>query len=212
MIVWGALIYGTLRASKVKVIDLITEPDIEKACDDLIALFDCENGCPFDLLIGVADGGKFIAETIARKLDLPLLIVKRQRPLTKKKSRIRNILKYFPRKILNFIRVIENTFYQLSLNRKHRKDKSNEIQILSNNASLLDTLPIKNVLLIDDAVDSGATILDVEKYFQSQNWNFKVAVITQTFNKPMINADYKLYDKTLIRFPWSSDCPNEKKS
>lgn len=207
MLVWGALIYGTLQMNKVKVIDLITEMDIEKACDDLIAQFDCT----FDLVIGIADGGTLIAETIAKKLNLPLLMVKRQRPLTNKKSRIRNVFKYMPRKLLNIIRVFENSFYQLSLKRKNRKDKSGEIQILTDNFSFLDSLPIKNVLLTDDAVDSGATILDVEKFFQSRHWNFKVAVITQTFNKPMINADYKVYDKTLIRFPWSSDCPNAKK-
>lgn len=189
-----------------KVIDL-TETDIKKTCDNLIVQFDCR----FDLVIGIAEGGKLIAETIAQKLDLPLLLVKRQRPLTNRKSRIKSIFKHVPKRLLNIIRIAENRFYELSMNKKNRKDKSAEIQMLTDNYSFLEVLPIKNVLLIDDAIDSGATILDVEKFFQPRSWNIKVAVITQTFNNPLIKADYKVYDKTLVRFPWSSDYHNAEK-
>jgi len=207
LLVSGALIYGTLKQNKVKVIDL-TETDIIKACDDLIVQFDCQ----FDLAIGIAEGGKFISETIAKKLNLPLLLVKRQRPLTNEKSRIKNIFKYIPKNLLNIARIAENRFYELSMNKKSREDKSAEIQMLTDDSSFFESFPVKNVLLIDDAVDSGSTILDVEKFFKPRHWNIKVAVITQTFNKPLKQADYKVYDKTLIRFPWSSDYRNVKKS
>ena len=190
-----------------KVIDL-TETDIEKACDDLIEQFDCS----FDLVVGIAEGGKLIAETIVQKLGLPLLLVKRQRLLTTGKNRMKGVFKYVPKTLLNVVRIAENRFYEFSLNKKNRKDKSAEIQMLTDDSSFLESLPIKNVLLIDDAIDSGATILDVEKFLQPRRWNIKVAVITQTFNNPLRNADYKVYDKTLIRFPWSSDYRNAKKS
>ena len=205
MIIWSALIYSVFKMGKVKVIDL-TEMDIDKACDELISQFDCS----FDLAVGIADGGKIVAEKIALKTHLPLLIVKRQRSLTNKKNRIKAVFKYIPKRVLNFFRVLESSFYQLSLKRKKRKDKSGEIQMCCEDCSFLETKSIKNVLLIDDALDSGATILDVEKFFEPKHWNFKVAVITQTFNQPLINADYKIYNKTLIRFPWSSDCVTKK--
>ena len=66
----------------------------------------------------------------------------------------------------------------------------------------------KNVLLVDDAIDTGAT-LKLIKDTLAERYPLaviKIAVITVTSNHPLIDADYYLFhDRTLVRFPWSND-------
>ncbi|MDR0873713.1 MAG: phosphoribosyltransferase [Prevotellaceae bacterium] len=185
-----------------KVIDL-TNADIEKACELLISRFDCQ----FDLIVGIAEGGRLIAETIAQKLYLPLLLVGRQRELTRYKSKARNMFKHFPKKILNFARITENNCYEMLGKMRKHEEKLDKINILSNDLSFFENPQIKNILLVDDAIDSGVTIRDTEKFLQmkNNNWNIKTAVLTQTFNRPVKKADYQIYNRTLVRFPWSND-------
>jgi len=185
-----------------KVIDL-TNAEIEKNCESLILQFDCR----FDLVVGIAEGGRLIAEIISRKLNLPLLLVIRQRKLTQYKSKTKNILKYIPEKILNIIRIIENRCYEILIKIRKNETQEDEITIISNELSFFENHQIKNILLVDDAIDSGATVRNVEKFLQTKNknWNIKIAVITQTFNRPARKADYQIYNKVLVRFPWSND-------
>lgn len=64
------------------------------------------------------------------------------------------------------------------------------------------------ILVVDDAVDSGATLLGVVNAAKAAVplADVRSAVITQTTTAPMTAPDYTLYnDKTLIRFPWSLD-------
>ena len=184
-----------------KVLDL-TNSDIEKSCELLIAQFDRQ----FDLLVGIAEGGRIIAETIAGKLNLPLLMVAKQRRLTQHKKKAKTVFKYFPKPLLNFARIAENRFYEITMKLK-TSEKTDEITVISADCSFFDNPQIRNVLIIDDAIDSGATAASVEKFLmeKNKNWQMQVAVITQTFNRPIRNADYQLYNKTLIRFPWSND-------
>ena len=66
----------------------------------------------------------------------------------------------------------------------------------------------KSVLVVDDAVDSGNTLLSVVKGIRIAAPDAEVhnAVMTQTFPKPVIEPDVALWnDGTLIRFPWSKD-------
>lgn len=66
----------------------------------------------------------------------------------------------------------------------------------------------QNILIVDDAVDSGATLLAVVEAVRIDMPGAEVrsAVITQTTPSPVITPDYTLYNnRTLIRFPWSMD-------
>ena len=185
-----------------KVIDF-TNSDIEKSCEALISKFDCR----FDLVVGIAEGGRLFAETIAQKLNLPLLLVIRQRNLTQYKSKAKNIFKYIPKKILNFVRIAENRCLEFLLKIRKNTEQIDEISIISSDFSFFENPQIKNILLVDDAIDSGATVRNVEKFLQTKNknWNIKIAVITQTFKQPVRKADYQIYNRTLVRFPWSND-------
>ena len=65
-----------------------------------------------------------------------------------------------------------------------------------------------NVLVVDDAVDSGATLRNVISALMdiSPNNVIKTAALTVTRKSPIVMPDYYLYhDRTLMRFPWSED-------
>ena len=66
----------------------------------------------------------------------------------------------------------------------------------------------RKVLLVDDAIDSGATLLLIKQYLLNEfpDIDVKIAVITVTTRHPLVMADYYRYNnRTLIRFPWSND-------
>ena len=70
----------------------------------------------------------------------------------------------------------------------------------------------RKILLTDDAIDSGATMMWVKNQFieQYKDLEIKVAVITVTTPHPLVDADYALYrDRVLVRFPWSNDTKRE---
>lgn len=75
------------------------------------------------------------------------------------------------------------------------------VEFLNSNAN-------SKVLIVDDAIDTGATLKLVkdkilEKYPKTI---VRIAVITVTSNRPLIDADYCIYhNRTLVRFPWSND-------
>ncbi len=64
------------------------------------------------------------------------------------------------------------------------------------------------VLIVDDAIDSGATMASVKDYIEREYPGnpVKTAVITVTTASPAVEADFSLYrDRVLVRFPWSND-------
>ena len=66
----------------------------------------------------------------------------------------------------------------------------------------------ETVLLVDDAIDTGATLQKARTEILKlcPDVQIKVAVITVTTPHPMCEADYYLYhNRTLCRFPWSMD-------
>ncbi len=67
---------------------------------------------------------------------------------------------------------------------------------------------VSRVVVIDDAVDSGATLHKVMTELQAvyPTVTFKSAVLTVTSPAPIYRPDYTLFDnQTLIRTPWSID-------
>ncbi|MFT5759657.1 MAG: hypoxanthine phosphoribosyltransferase [Alteromonadaceae bacterium] len=188
-----------------KVVTLIGDDFVQK-CEKLACLV-LQDFKP-DVVVGVATGGKYVVEADSSFTSFNQLIVKRQRPGTKKKQSLKliNLLKYLPVFSLDFLRVIE-VYYQ------ENKFKHNEIKRCASDVTLIsgdiDCLSKKGckVLVVDDAVDSGNTMLDVLDYITSINdsCNVKSAVLTTTFSNPIHNADFTLYSKLLIRCPWAMD-------
>ena len=165
-----------------------------------------------DLVIGVLTGGGYVGREIFKTLSgmsgRKYAEIKIQRLSTKQKENglLKLVLKYSPTFLLNWLRMLESVVLEKKA-RKHNPKRSGTIVIPSDINSFLKESP-KNILLVDDAIDSGATLNLLKEYLELHynNAAIKIAVITVTTPHPIIDADFCLYhDRVLVRFPWSND-------
>jgi hypoxanthine phosphoribosyltransferase len=188
-----------------KVVTLLGDDFVQK-CEKLACLV-LQDFKP-DVVIGVATGGKYVLEAKSSFTTFNQLIVKRQRPGTKKKQRLKlsSFLKYLPEFSLNLLRVLEVYYQENKFKNNETKRCISDVTLISGDISCLRKKGCK-VLIVDDAVDSGNTMLDVLDYISGINdsCDVKSAVLTTTFSNPIHNADFTLYSKLLIRCPWAMD-------
>jgi hypoxanthine phosphoribosyltransferase len=65
-----------------------------------------------------------------------------------------------------------------------------------------------SLLIVDDAVDTGATlsqVIDAVRRHAPSGSRVRSAVITVTTDWPLIRPDFTLFNRQLCRFPWSMD-------
>jgi hypoxanthine phosphoribosyltransferase len=135
--------------------------------------------------------------------------IKIQRKTTKRKERkiIRKILQIMPQFITNWLRMLESEILRIKI-KFGEPQRVGNIEFEDRIDNILLKRGCKNILIVDDAIDSGTTLKLIYSYIKT-NYSvnvIKVAVITVTNNKPIIDADYYLYhNRTLVRFPWSND-------
>ncbi|MBC7799187.1 MAG: hypothetical protein H7Z10_01075, partial [Gemmatimonadaceae bacterium] len=68
--------------------------------------------------------------------------------------------------------------------------------------------PAPAVLIVDDAVDSGATLAAVlaeVRRLAPPGARIETAAITVTTAAPIATPDHALFNRQLCRFPWSMD-------
>ncbi|MEZ5690276.1 MAG: phosphoribosyltransferase [Rickettsiales bacterium] len=164
-----------------------------------------------DVIVGIRTGGYILAEIMSKEAgDIPLLAISKQRASTKTKSKVKglkNLLGSLPYCITDQLRIVEHK----KLNSKPPIPDRNfvpnhkELEELRN---FLKNNKIKNILIVDDAVDSGATMLAVYELIYAEageECSVKTAAITVTTENPLIKTDYTLYQNVLCRLPWSFD-------
>ena len=130
---------------------------------------------------------------------IPVEYVRLSRPSSRWKSKMKSMLRFLPYPVLDRLRLLESGI--LSMRRHPVKD---DVELPS---QLLD-LHGCNILVVDDAVDSGATLSAVVSAVKRElpMSQCRSAVLTVTTSAPLVRPDYMLYDdNTLIRFPWSMD-------
>ncbi len=153
-----------------------------------------------DIIVGIRSGGEYVAaELITMFPKSRLGFIDLKRPGTRRKSRIKKILRFLPSGVLDRLRILESRLVAL------KAPKVNDAVVVPQGLSGLGPVEI---LVADDAVDSGATLASVIKGLANANPGAKIrsAVITVTTVSPMVTPDYALYNnRTLIRFPWSMD-------
>lgn len=152
----------------------------------------------YDLVIFVAKGAYLIGKDLAELNDVPLLVVSAKRKGNKIKKLISPLLKFVPNKILIKLREKENNSSYHENNSERYVSFDEKIYSKFNEK--------KKILLVDDSIDTGNTIISVkeslEKYFY--NSTIKIATIN-VMKKANIYPDYFLYENKLVRGPWSSD-------
>ncbi len=165
----------------------------------------------FNAIVAVRRGGSIVCDAFIRhfpktryeaRYDVTL-----QRPSTKRKQGvISSILKHLPLRLLDIMRMVEAGL--LSLNRKIKAAAPPHVEIPDGLLAILKTNAQPEILLIDDAIDSGDTLFYIVETLKKTNPDTRVsiAVMTETTHQPRIRANYTLYrNRTLIRFPWSND-------
>ena len=160
-----------------------------------------------DLVVGICTGGAMVAKQLLASgvLRANYAELTAQRPSThyKKKIRLDLLLCWLPKWLCNLLRIIEvkrnvMAFDPLRVTQRH--------VVLADEDKIMICMA-KRLLVIDDAVDSGATLRTVCEFLQHINPNaeLRTAVLTVTFPAPLQQPDFSLYRNVLLRFPWSAD-------
>lgn len=185
------------------------------ACRDLWDLATRE-GAP-DFLVGVRTGGFVVAERMiaeARPGATALLPITRRRSSTAAKNAsplVGKVLRALPYAVTDRIRVIEH--HVLTAKRKKAEPAARPREWAPDPAegealaAAVRSKPGASALIVDDAVDTGATLLAVKRFVESIDPSTRVrsAVLVTTTDAPLVRADVSLHDNVLLRFPWSND-------
>lgn len=151
-----------------------------------------------DMVLGIESGGRYVAEKVFT--DVPHCYVTLRRPSTAAKTGLmRRLVRKLPRAVNDALRILESRILSL----RHAEP-----------IAFSGTLPAAvtaatNILIVDDAIDSGATMKAIKDAVKTSNPGacVKCAAITVTTRHPLVKTEFHLYN-CLIRFPWSADAQN----
>lgn len=161
----------------------------------------CGADCTPGLVVGIATGGAIVAEGMF--VGVRHVSVQCCRPGTARKKRaglVMRAIRRLPRCMRDAMRIAEAKMLRL-----HRSP-GRDVRIGDTERQLI--AGATDILVIDDAVDSGATLDAVIKAIREINTTCGLhsASITVTEKNPLRHPDYSIYGNgTLVRFPWSMD-------
>lgn len=165
------------------------------------------------LLMGICRGGAEVSRLMRSSFpDADYCEVQLSRPGTKQKSdgKMHQLLQQAPVWMCDLLREMESRI-NAWLSRFKSPRRIGQIELSEEISLRLESQPSR-ILIIDDAIDTGATILQARNQILSRypKAELRVAVITVTTDHPSCDADYCLYhNHTLCRFPWSGDYRNK---
>lgn len=163
-----------------------------------------------EVIVGIATGGQFVAQILSEQMNIPLAIVKKQRPMTKIKNKIRLdlVLKKLPYVVSNILRVLETKFNEYRYEKNKSSVSYNDISVEWIKGSFTFLASFNKILIVDDSIDSGKTLYLVKRFIEmnlDDKVEIKTVVLNQTFKNPLINSDFLLDKNVIYRFPWSKD-------
>lgn len=182
----------------------LTGADFHRACGRLASAVALSGFYP-DVVVGIKTGGDVIGRLIAERFsEAVYLPVSASRPGTSAKNGKRSILSRLPYFVTDTLRIMESKV--LSWFASGNAERNVEFQIDAEFRDLMNKSGCK-VLIIDDAIDSGATLRQVKGKLLElfPRCICKSAVITVTTSSPVESPDFRLFNNKLIRFPWSTD-------
>lgn len=165
-----------------------------------------------DLIIGIATGGVFVSRPMKTRFiengwdgEYFEMKLSRQSTEAKKKLKVKIFLTKLPYFIPNQLRKLE-MFISESF-KAGEYDPSKEKRVVLSDDLINGIKSSNSILLVDDAIDTGSTILAIKHVIRRLNpsIDIKVAVLTVTHKKPYIEPDYTLYKRILLRCPWAED-------
>jgi hypoxanthine phosphoribosyltransferase len=160
-----------------------------------------------DIVIYIAKAGYLIGKTMSEVYGVPLAGISAVRKGNKLKSIIGPVFSMVPC-------YVRNKLIELELNSNfHKMDSERHVEFITD----INSFPvkdIKNVIIVDDSVDTGYTLKAVKETVRN---HFTEAVVrTAGFNvwdksREVIVTDYALFRNTIIKAPMSKDSKDYKK-
>ena len=158
-----------------------------------------------DVVVFISRGAYQIGKVMANYYNVPLLEIFAKRKVGKLKKFISPFLKIIPKGLKKFLREKEfNSNIHVS---------RNERNVFFDEEKWKEYKNKKNILLVDDSVDTGNTIFQVknviEQYFDGAE---VVVAALNVFSKSenIIKIDYCLWKETMLNGPWSNDSIENK--
>ncbi|MEB0773484.1 phosphoribosyltransferase [Citrobacter portucalensis] len=163
-----------------------------------------------EVIVGIATGGLFVAQILSEQMNIPLVVVKKQRPMTKIKNKIHLdlVLKKIPYVVSNILRVLETKFNEYRFEKNKSNISYSDISVEWIEGSFTSLSSFNKILIVDDSIDSGKTLYLVKQFIKmnlGHKVEIKMAVLNQTFKNPLVNPDFLLDKNVIYRFPWSKD-------
>lgn len=193
----------------------INAPGLEWQAKHLAGRVAKEHEGDFDAIVAVRRGGSFVSEAFRKyfprnrygeryEVDL-------HRPSTHyKKGRLVRMLPHVPLWILNTMRLSEARLLK-ARQAVFPSKKVPKVELDAGLVARLRAAETPEVLLIDDAIDSGVTLWGISEALKAANPAVRITTmaITVTTRRPKVMADFYMYNNaTLVRFPWSKDFKN----
>lgn len=188
-----------------KVVDL-SYSGLEDVCKGIAEDIMMDSKFEFDIAIGIASGGIPVANLLTKYLNnIPVAHVRASRTTTSMKSAsmIKELILRLPRPVLNLLRVIEH-FVQV----RNPTGVDRNVSVDADTLKLISSQSVRNILIIDDAVDSGRSLVQVVNFIRKHNLNCHIAtcaVVVTSLRRTSHKPDYFKYSDVLIRFPWAAD-------
>ncbi len=170
--------------------------DFNAACNDLRSLVD-KSGFHPDAVIAIPRGGCYLQNAAWSDCRRLVMSLPGHKPATLKKYAA-FFLRRLPLAVRDRIRIWDA---------RRLVGRANHMDSTAISLPEIDST-IKTILLLDDAVDSGATLSAISTCIKKSHpdIDIKSAVITVTSSQPLCIPDFYLYNNsTLVRMPWSID-------
>ncbi|AIM16352.1 phosphoribosyltransferase [Bacillus sp. X1(2014)] len=171
--------------------------NLEKISRELAEIIS-ENFRP-EVVIFIAKGSFIIGDVVSKFFNVPLVECFAKRDGNKVKDLVSPLLKLIPKKLKFLLRKqeIKSGVHNKNSDRNVYMEKG--LEYLAN---------AKNILIVDDSVDTGNTAKSVYDFVSkiSADSNIKFAALNYfDISKEKFMVDFYLYENCLISGPWSKD-------
>lgn len=189
----------------------VSERELKKLATQLLDLMVADGFSP-DVLIGIANGGAHVVGALPNDRYINQFTCRLQRPSTAFKDRAsigQRIVGALPYRVTDLLRVAEDRLAQRgSVTLPVAPPSLDESLRIAARAICEDGL--RNIAVVDDAVDSGGTLVRVVGALREllpPDADVRTAVITRTRrpDQTLLEPDYFLFESTLCRFHWAPD-------